>query len=107
MEKNLFWLQLNHYQISSKRKWNMVRIQTLKVKTLLHDVDKNFVYNLIENINFTSKEKKILFDTEIEKKSIKELSLEMNISTYYVSVIKTTAIKKVYKYAINKNLIKE
>jgi hypothetical protein len=31
----------------------------------------------------------------------------MNISTYYVSVIKTTAIKKVYKYAINKNFIKE
>lgn len=55
----------------------------------------------------TSRERKILIDTEIEKKSIKELSIELNISLDYVSTLKRTAIQKVYEYAKITNLLQK
>lgn len=55
----------------------------------------------------TSREKKILSDMELEKKTIKELSVEMNISLGYISVLKRSAIQKVYEYGITTKLIKE
>lgn len=84
----------------------MIRQTTVLAKKLLHNTDKIFVQELLDRINMTSREKKILVDSELEKKSIKELSIEMNISTDYVTALKRSAIEKVYEYGISKELIR-
>lgn len=53
----------------------------------------------------TSREKKILIDSELEKKTIKELSVELNISIDYVSSLKRSAMEKVYQYGKSKRII--
>lgn len=85
----------------------MTSRMTTAAKKLLRNVDKSFVMDLIDSINMTSREKKILSDTELEKKTIKELSVEMNLSLAYISVLKRSAIRKVYEYGITTKLIKE
>lgn len=85
----------------------MTSRMTTAAKKLLRNVDKSFVMDLIDSINMTSREKKILSDTELEKKTIKELSVEMNLSLAYISVLKRSAIQKVYEYGITTKLIKE
>lgn len=85
----------------------MTSKMTIAAKKLLRNVDKSFVMDLIDRINMTSREKKILSDMELEKKTIKELSVEMNISLGYISVLKRSAIQKVYEYGITTKLIKE
>lgn len=60
---------------------------------------------LLEKVNLTTREKQILIDSELEHKTIKEISIEKNISLSYVSVIKRKAVEKIYKYNLSAKLL--
>ncbi len=60
---------------------------------------------LLEKVNLTTREKQILIDSELEHKTIKEISIEKNISLSYVSVLKRKAVEKIYKYNLSTKLL--
>lgn len=83
----------------------MVKESTQIAKTILQNVNKVFVMELLEKVNLTTREKQILIDSELEHKTIKEISIEKNISLSYVSVLKRKAVEKIYKYNLSAKLL--
>lgn len=83
----------------------MVKESTQIAKTILQNVNKVFVIELLEKVNLTTREKQILIDSELEHKTIKEISIEKNISLSYVSVLKRKAVEKIYKYNLSTKLL--
>lgn len=83
----------------------MVKESTQIAKTILQNVNKVFVMELLEKVNLTTREKQILIDSELEHKTIKEISIEKNISLSYVSVLKRKAVEKIYKYNLSTKLL--
>ena len=75
-----------------------LRKETLFVKKVLSEPDKKKVNNLIESINFTEREFLILKKNIFEKKSLKELSIEFNLSISQIAKIKKNIYLKIYKY---------
>lgn len=84
----------------------MRKEETVKTKRILRNVDKAFVLELLGKVNLTQRELKIVKDTELERKTIKEMSVEMNVSLSYISVIKKSAMDKIYRYCLNARLVK-
>ena len=78
----------------------MRKEETVKTKRILRSVDKAFVMELLGKVNLTQRELKIIKDTELERKTIKEMSIEMNLSLSYISVIKKSAMDKIYRYCL-------
>lgn len=85
--------------------FKMVKESTQIAKTILQNVNKVFVIELLEKVNLTTREKQILIDSELEHKTIKEISIEKNISLSYVSVLKRKAVEKIYKYNLSTKLL--
>ncbi len=85
--------------------FKMVKESTQIAKTILQNVNKVFVMELLEKVNLTTREKQILIDSELEHKTIKEISIEKNISLSYVSVLKRKAVEKIYKYNLSTKLL--
>lgn len=84
----------------------MRKKETIKTKRILRNVDKVFVLELLDKVNLTQRELKIIRDTELERKTIKEMSVEMNVSLSYISVIKKSAMDKIYRYCLVARLVK-
>lgn len=84
----------------------MRKEETVKTKRILRNVDKAFVLELLDKVNLTQRELKIIRDTELERKTIKEMSVEMNVSLSYISVIKKSAMDKIYRYSLAARLVK-
>lgn len=84
----------------------MTRKETKEVKSLLRNVDKEFVINLLNKINLSARERNVITATELDRVTIYELAEKMFVSPDTISYIKKAAIKKIYSYSIQKNYIK-
>lgn len=84
----------------------MTKKETKQVKTLLHNVDRDFVIELLDKINLSLREKEIIKSTELDKITISELSEKLYLSPDSISYIKKSAVKKIYLYSLQKNYIK-
>jgi len=65
-------------------------------------VNLNYVRSVLENINFSEREKKIV-NLMLDRKTIKEMSIELNLSLSYIAFIKQEIYKKIYLYIQEKN----
>ena len=84
----------------------MTREETIQVKSLLHNVDREFVDSLLEKINLSIREKEVIRSTELDKITISELAEKLFLSPDTISYIKKSAVKKIYLYSLQKNYIK-
>ena len=73
------------------------KIQTQKSKDFLSSVNLNRIYQVINRINFNSRER-IIIDYILDKKTIKEMSIELNLSLSYIASLKQEIYRKIYIY---------
>lgn len=72
---------------------------TRKAKLFLNGVDLDYITSTINKINFSPVEKKVL--TEIlDRKSIKEISINENYSMSYIAFVKNNIYKKISAYLL-------
>lgn len=76
--------------------------QTKRAKEFLSSVDLNQIYHVINNINFDSREK-LIIQMILENKTIKEMSIELNLSLSYIAYLKQEIYRKINVYLLLKN----
>lgn len=77
-------------------------IQTQNAKQFLKNVNLSYIKTILSNINFTEREKEII-NHILNGKSIKEISIIMNLSLSYIAHLKQIIYEKIDLYI---NLIK-
>lgn len=75
----------------------MIKNETKRAKAFLNSVDLEFITTTIQKINFTPKEK-ILLSMMMDRKSIKEIAIEMNLSMSYIAALKQQIYNKISVY---------
>lgn len=75
----------------------ITKSQTKKAKSFIYSVDLSRIKQVIDNINFNSREQRII-QYMLDKKTIKEIAIELNLSLSYVVYLKQVIYQKIYIY---------
>lgn len=75
----------------------ITKSQTKKAKSFIYSVDLSRIKQVIDNINFNSREQRII-QYMLDKKTIKEIAIELNLSLSYVAYLKQVIYQKIYIY---------
>ena len=75
----------------------ITKTQTKKAKSFIYSVDLSRINQVVDNINFNPREKRII-QYMLDKKTIKEIAIELNLSLSYVAYLKQVIYQKIYIY---------
>lgn len=75
----------------------MIKTETKKAKDFLNSVDLEFIQSTLQKINFTSREKRLI-TMMLDKKTIKEISIELNLSMSYIAALRQQIYNKISVY---------
>lgn len=82
---------------SYKREKMKQLVKTKVAKDFLHGVDLDYIEGTIHKINFNNREK-LIIDYILKGLSVKEMSIELNLSTSFISALKQDIYSKIYDY---------
>lgn len=79
--------------------------ETKQAKIFLQNSDLTYLKSIIENVNMSKREKHILVRSELDKATLLEIAIEMDLPLSCVSYSKNKSLKKLYLYAKTKDIL--
>lgn len=71
--------------------------ETRKAKTFLNGINLIEIKETLNKINFNARERELL-QFILDKKTVKEIAIELNLSTSYISYLKEQIYRKIAMY---------
>lgn len=71
--------------------------ETRKAKTFLNGINLIEIKETLNKINFSARERELL-QFILDKKTVKEIAIELNLSTSYISYLKEQIYRKIAMY---------